>query len=990
MRRLLLTAALLIGFGAIGLSAPKYFVPGKNRSQAGSPPPNSPPTLTAFVGPLDSTMESEEVEITFSEFATQGNEADTDGVVLAFDVESVASGTLKIGATSGSATAWNAVTNKRVSTGINAYWIPPPGTGEVNAFTAVAIDDDLAASSPAVQATVQVDGGNAWYVATDGDAGSAGTLADPFELYEAFEGTGSASAIAAGDVVYFRGGTYELDRELECLHNGAAGNRLKWTPHISGGKPEAVSFDEGQNGTTGHQIRWGKLTDAITISVNTSTDEITATAHGLTVGDLFYLTGSLPAPMVSNRSYYVKTAPSANVITVSETDGGATLDLTSTGSGAELFHAEFGNYLWIDGFEAYAQPSTRTTTEVGSQPALALSLGGFVVIGRDCIITNCVLHDLKNGITWQSSSLGGKAEGLVCYNSGWDAPDGRHGHGGYLQNTAIVEANRKTFQHSVWFGNASIGCQFWGASTAADYLTADGITTFYNGERNGNSGVNFLLSSNQRHDFCRVLNMRMYKGTWGHAKVDIGNTFQSGTQRTDIIYQNNFGDVQLRWHQEFVPTVFSGNELNDSDGAGEGANWDSAWDSQVATGYGTWGDRVFVDPFELTTGAVVTIYNESQASSVAVDLSSVLATDTEYEIHSVFDMRGTPVLSGTYSGGTVSVPMVTRSAPQPTGTSAWTVDDTTSEFHSFIVRGFGAAAPNNPPTLTAFSGAVDTTTETTEVEITLADLKAVGDEADSDGTVDKFNVQAVSTGTLKIGANSGSATAWAADTNESITAALNGYWTPAAGTGLTNAFTTLVEDNDGAESTGAVQAQVQVNAAPSVYLTDTFTEASDVGLDQHTPDENPAGNPWVENSGVWTVFGATDDVGCSTSLQVASIDIGQSDYTFTATVNGDERADVIFRFVDTNNFWYIRNNRGGGQWILYRRESGSDTAVITQSFTSAAGSIDIVIVTNGTSIDVTVDGNNANTTSSVHLSGTGVGMRSGTTGARWTTYSIAP
>ena len=127
---------------------------------------------------------------------------------------------------------------------------------------------------------------------------------------------------------------------------------------------------------------------------------------------------------------------------------------------------------------------------------------------------------------------------------------------------------------------------------------------------------------------------------------------------------------------------------------------------------------------------------------------------------------------------------------------------------------------NDPPTLTTFSAAIDTTAEDTEVEITLAELKAQGDEADVDGTVDAFVVKAVSTGTLKIGATAGTATAWAAGTNDTIDATINAYWTPANNAnGTLNAFTVAAQDNDGAESATPVQAQVTVtpvNDAPVV------------------------------------------------------------------------------------------------------------------------------------------------------------------------------
>ncbi|MFB3887637.1 MAG: DUF4347 domain-containing protein, partial [Thermodesulfobacteriota bacterium] len=126
---------------------------------------------------------------------------------------------------------------------------------------------------------------------------------------------------------------------------------------------------------------------------------------------------------------------------------------------------------------------------------------------------------------------------------------------------------------------------------------------------------------------------------------------------------------------------------------------------------------------------------------------------------------------------------------------------------------FNAGSSNQAPTLTSFAGPLDTTAEDTEVEITLAELKAQGDESDVDGTVDAFAVKAISTGTLKIGATAGTATAWAAGTNDTINATNNAYWTPANNAnGTLNAFTVVAKDNDGAESAAPVQAQITVTA----------------------------------------------------------------------------------------------------------------------------------------------------------------------------------
>ncbi|MCE7992287.1 MAG: hypothetical protein HEP71_09915 [Roseivirga sp.] len=139
------------------------------------------------------------------------------------------------------------------------------------------------------------------------------------------------------------------------------------------------------------------------------------------------------------------------------------------------------------------------------------------------------------------------------------------------------------------------------------------------------------------------------------------------------------------------------------------------------------------------------------------------------------------------------------------------------------------SAVNAVPTFTSLSGPVETTTEDTGVEITFAEIAAQGDEADSDGTVGAFVVQAVSTGTLTInGAN------FATGTNDEITAAKSAIWTPAtSASGVLNAFTIKAKDNDGGESATAIQATVNVSGqAPEVSCNNTHDAGTSLfGLD---------------------------------------------------------------------------------------------------------------------------------------------------------------
>jgi hypothetical protein len=134
-------------------------------------------------------------------------------------------------------------------------------------------------------------------------------------------------------------------------------------------------------------------------------------------------------------------------------------------------------------------------------------------------------------------------------------------------------------------------------------------------------------------------------------------------------------------------------------------------------------------------------------------------------------------------------------------------------------------APPAVPTLSTLSPLTGGT-EDTKKTIAFADLTAAGNEADSDGTVTDFVVKVVSTGTLKIGTSSATATAFAARTNDTINSTKNAYWTPALNAnGSLNAFTVVAKDNDASVSVTPVQAVVTVaavNDAPTLTLISTL------------------------------------------------------------------------------------------------------------------------------------------------------------------------
>jgi len=80
------------------------------------------------------------------------------------------------------------------------------------------------------------------------------------------------------------------------------------------------------------------------------------------------------------------------------------------------------------------------------------------------------------------------------------------------------------------------------------------------------------------------------------------------------------------------------------------------------------GTRVFVRPNRYEPGrANIVVYNWDNLSKVAVNVCSVLAAGTDYEVRNAEDFFSAPVISGTFDGEPLQLPMRGLTVAKPTG-----------------------------------------------------------------------------------------------------------------------------------------------------------------------------------------------------------------------------------------------------------------------------------------------------------------------------------
>ena len=117
---------------------------------------NQAPIFTLFKSNVGAGDEDNQITINFNDLQTQGDQADVDGTITSFVIKGITTGSLLIGSSAGTATAWNS-SNNTVDAKHQAYWLPVANTnGTLDAFTVVSKDNGGLESIMPIQTTVKV------------------------------------------------------------------------------------------------------------------------------------------------------------------------------------------------------------------------------------------------------------------------------------------------------------------------------------------------------------------------------------------------------------------------------------------------------------------------------------------------------------------------------------------------------------------------------------------------------------------------------------------------------------------------------------------------------------------------------------------------------------------------------------------------------------------------------------------------------------------
>ena len=812
---------------------------------------NARPTLTAFTAAVDTVSEDTEVEITLDELKAQGDEADSDGTVDAFVVQSVISGTLKIGASAIAATDFAADSNDTIDGNDNAYWTPAQdANGTLYPFTVRAQDDDGAESSGAPAAKVSVTAVNDPPV----------TTADVYSVAE-----GTTLEVTSG-----------FDEEVKITAaDGAEEDNFGYSVSICGDYAVIGAYgdDDGDSDSGSAYVfyndqgTWSQQAK-LTAADPAQTDHL---GESVSISGDYVIVGACYASQQSGAVYVFKKPD------MGWTDMTETARLTASDAAA---NDRFGYSVSICG--DYAVIGTQKSS--GSSAYIFYNDQGTWSQQAKLTASDAAADDgfgYSVSICGDYAVIGARGDNDAGYNFGevyvFKKPDT-----GWTDTTETAKLTASDAAEDDYFGHS--------VSVSGDYAA---IGAYKNDDDGSDSGAAYLGTW---HSFPPLL-----ANDTDVERSQLTAATVTGPQHAAAFTLNDDGtftyvhDGSETTSDSFTYRVYDGDAYSDEgtvtitvtpvndDPTVDTNNSLAVEDSATVTITSAYLETT--DPEQPAVGLTYTVGTAPSYGTLFVDDNSNGTAD---------DTAETITASETFTQDDIDNSLLKFTHDGSVATSdtfTFTVDDgedgsTGSDTFLFLF--------NSPPTLTSFSGVLDTTNEDIEVEITFAELADQGDEADSDGTVDAFVVQSISSGTLKIGISVGAAEPFDAGTNDTIDASNHAYWTPsqdANGSPL-NAFAVRAQDDDGSESDTDVTVQITVtpvNDAPTLAVNAGLTVAEDgsgtvatTELNEADPDDSGTGLTYtvtdLPDHGDLVVNGTTLEAGANTFTQ-GDIDNNLLSYT---------------------------------------------------------------------------------------------------------------
>jgi hypothetical protein len=511
--------------------------------------------------------------------------------------------------------------------------------------------------------------GNSWYVSPDAAPTGDGSIGNPWDIVTAFN---AAKSIQPGDTVWLREGRY------------------------GSGTPDSVIYNS--------------------------------------------LAGSASAPIL------VRPYPGERAIIDAWLQVGCCDQAPNPNAGA---------FVWFWGLE-FASYNPDRTIGTSGPPGWAAQANHAAIDAwaPGTKVINCIVHDTALGIELWEEAPGAEAYGNIVYNVGGYGTDRGHGHGFHVQNAS---PSYKHIVDNISFNNFGEGMQLYGSGNAfvqnfhveANVSMNNGSIGSGNNTANGTApagarGANILIGAGNGGPAGIVVignytyhtpladdghNDMSYNDTPNANDITaLGNYFIGGREAVDFfrwnsivfrdntVYSANNKETSLFWSPQQNPGAYAWDQ-NRYFGSGHFDVYNGCVTYSCSNGrtlaFGEWQSETGVDANSTFTAgppngvwtfvrpniyepgrANIVIYNWDLQSFAQVDLSAAGVRPGDYfEIRDGENWFGGALVSGVYSGGTVTIPMAGLQVALPNGVVPNPQPHTAPQFGVFVVL----SGPNTSP-----------------------------------------------------------------------------------------------------------------------------------------------------------------------------------------------------------------------------------------------------------------------------------------------------
>lgn len=351
-----------------------------------------------------------------------------------------------------------------------------------------------------------------------------------------------------------------------------------------------------------------------------------------------------------------------------------------------------GSYTWYWGFEV---------TNLSVTNRNAQFVFGFDIFGPGTRFINLVVHDTGLGFGFWSPAVDSEIYGSLIYYNGYDLPDRGHGHGVYAQNTC--GGDPKNIENNIIFRQFGNGTQLYGSDSACgDNVTYKGNTFFNNGEPSIVTGMlyNIWIGAGGGDANAALINNYTYAPQWAAQEFNRFFNVTNGTITGNYFMAPDVTkESPMAFGTGITNLTMSGNTfLGVTDFADGGYSTSQFPNNSYLTARPTQ-NFVVVEPNKYETGrANITIFNWQLSPSVSVDISSAgLKPGDEYEVLDAENFYGSPVVTGSYNGQPINIPMNGLTAA-PVFAWSYVPKSTAPEFGAFVVLPTASQNRPLPPT----------------------------------------------------------------------------------------------------------------------------------------------------------------------------------------------------------------------------------------------------------------------------------------------------